>query len=92
MDGSAYTARVREEFDRLADLPESGGWDHNAYYHSFLLKQLPPCLDEALEVGRLGGSRGLPDARALGLLSIVGLGRWQKLDPAFRWSREESRA
>jgi hypothetical protein len=33
--------------------------------------------------GRLGGARGLPGARALGLLSIVGLRRWQKLDPAF---------
>ena len=48
---SAYTDRVREDFDRLADLPESGGWDHNAHYHPFLLKQLPPRLDEALEVG-----------------------------------------
>jgi SAM-dependent methyltransferase len=51
MDGSAYTDRVREDFDRLADLPESGGWDHNAHYHPFLLKQLPPRLEEALEVG-----------------------------------------
>ncbi|HET6659998.1 MAG TPA: hypothetical protein VFH16_08795 [Rubrobacter sp.] len=34
---SAYTDRVREDFDRLADLPESGGWDHNAHYHPFLL-------------------------------------------------------
>src|SRR5829696_4917801 len=33
--------------------------------------------------GRLGGARGLPGARALGLLWIVGLRRWQKLDPAF---------
>ena len=51
MDGSAYTDKVREDFDRLADLSESGGWDHNAHYHPFLLKQLPPRLDEALEVG-----------------------------------------
>src|SRR5688572_26498886 len=33
--------------------------------------------------GRLGGARGLPGARAQGLLSFVGLRRWQKLDPAF---------
>jgi ubiquinone/menaquinone biosynthesis C-methylase UbiE len=51
MDGSSYTDKVREDFDRLADLSESGGWDHNAHYHPFLLKQLPPRLDEALEVG-----------------------------------------
>ena len=51
MDGSAYTDRVREDFDQLADLPESSGWDHNAHYHPFLLKQLPPRIDEALEVG-----------------------------------------
>src|SRR5215207_10839135 len=51
MDDSAYTDRVREDFDRLADLPEAGGWDHTAHYHPFLLKQLPPRLDEALEVG-----------------------------------------
>lgn len=51
MDGSAYKDRVRGDFDRLADLPESGGWDHSAHYHPFLLKQLPPRPDEALEVG-----------------------------------------
>jgi ubiquinone/menaquinone biosynthesis C-methylase UbiE len=42
---------VREDFDRLADLSQEGGWDHNAHYHTFLLGQLPPRLDEALEVG-----------------------------------------
>ena len=51
MNGPAYTNRVREDFDRIADLPEAGGWDHNAHYHPFLLKQLPLRLDEALEVG-----------------------------------------
>jgi ubiquinone/menaquinone biosynthesis C-methylase UbiE len=51
MDGSLHTDRVREDFDRLAVLSEQGGWDHNAHYHPFLLKQLPERLDEALEVG-----------------------------------------
>ncbi len=51
MNGPAYTNRVREDFDRIADLTEAAGWDHNAHYHPFLLKQLPLRLDEALEVG-----------------------------------------
>jgi SAM-dependent methyltransferase len=52
MVGSPYTARVREDFDRLAALSEQGGWDHNTHYHPFLLKQLRRGrLGEALEVG-----------------------------------------
>jgi ubiquinone/menaquinone biosynthesis C-methylase UbiE len=46
-----YTAAVREDFDRLAALSEAEGWDHNAYYHAFLLGQLPGHLDESLDVG-----------------------------------------
>ncbi len=45
------TEKVREDFDRIADLSQEDGWDHNAHYHAFLLGQLPPRLDEALEVG-----------------------------------------
>jgi SAM-dependent methyltransferase len=51
MEGCTYTDRVREDFDRLAGFPEGSGWDHNSHYHPFLLRQLPECLDEALEVG-----------------------------------------
>ena len=45
------TQKVREDFDRLADLSGEDGWNHNAHYHAFLLRQLPPRLHEALEVG-----------------------------------------
>ena len=45
------TQGVREDFDRLADLSEGDGWNHNAHYHAFLLRQLPPRLREALEIG-----------------------------------------
>jgi SAM-dependent methyltransferase len=42
--------RVRADFDRLAEL-SGGGWDHNAHYHGFLLRQVPSGCQEALEVG-----------------------------------------
>src|SRR3712207_2749763 len=42
---------VREDFDRIAALSEAEGWDHNVYYHAFLLGRLPGRLNESLEVG-----------------------------------------
>ncbi|WP_207956924.1 class I SAM-dependent methyltransferase [Rubrobacter tropicus] len=42
---------MSEDFDRIADLSGTGGWDHNVHYHAFLLEQLPLRLGEALEVG-----------------------------------------
>lgn len=41
---------IRADFDRIArlDMPE---WDHNRHYHHFLLQNLAPHLDEALEIG-----------------------------------------
>lgn len=45
------TEKVREDFDRLADLSDERGWDHNNYYHASLLKHLPAHCFEALEVG-----------------------------------------
>jgi SAM-dependent methyltransferase len=45
------TPQVREDFDRLALLSGEEGWDHNAYFHAFLLRQLPRRLDDALDVG-----------------------------------------
>jgi ubiquinone/menaquinone biosynthesis C-methylase UbiE len=51
VDNSGYTATVRADFDRIADLSEAEGWDHNAHYHAFLFGQLPGRLGEALEVG-----------------------------------------
>ena len=51
MGRTQSTRTVREDFDRLADLSLEDGWNHNAHYHAFLLRQLPPRLREALEVG-----------------------------------------
>ncbi len=41
---------IRADFDRLAHL-DADGWSHNSHYHPFLLRQLPPRLDTALEIG-----------------------------------------
>lgn len=43
---------VKADFDRLAQF-ETGaeGWNHNTHYHPFLLRQLPPRLERALEIG-----------------------------------------
>jgi SAM-dependent methyltransferase len=41
---------VREDFDRIALLPDEG-WNESSHYHPFLLRQLPPRLDAALEIG-----------------------------------------
>jgi SAM-dependent methyltransferase len=51
VDNPDYTAAVREDFDRIASRPNEEGWDNYVHYHGFLLGQLPPRLDEALEVG-----------------------------------------
>jgi len=42
--------RIRADFDRIAALGEDG-WDHNAHYHPFLLRHVPPGCRAALEVG-----------------------------------------
>ncbi|MET0395712.1 MAG: methyltransferase domain-containing protein [Longimicrobiaceae bacterium] len=46
----ATGARIRADFDRIAALDEDG-WDHNAHYHPFLLRHVPPGCRAALEVG-----------------------------------------
>lgn len=43
-------AAVRASFDRLAEL-DTAGWNHNAHYHGFLLRQVPEGVAAALEVG-----------------------------------------
>jgi SAM-dependent methyltransferase len=48
-------AKVRADFDRLAELSEDG-WDHNAHYHGLLLGQLPSRCRLALDVGCGTGS------------------------------------
>ena len=34
------TETIRADFDRIAPLARAG-WDHNAHYHDFLLRQVP---------------------------------------------------
>ena len=51
VEDSCYTTAVREDFDRIANLSKAEGWDHNVYYHAFLLGQLPARLSDALEIG-----------------------------------------
>ena len=41
---------VRSDFDRIASLPDED-WDHNAYYHEFLLGRVPERCGRALEIG-----------------------------------------
>lgn len=42
--------RVQADFDRIAPFNDDG-WNHNNHYHDFLLNQLPPHIDHALEIG-----------------------------------------
>jgi ubiquinone/menaquinone biosynthesis C-methylase UbiE len=49
MDNSTQT--IQADFDRIALLPSSGGWDHNNHYHPFLLKHLPAHIGAALDIG-----------------------------------------
>jgi ubiquinone/menaquinone biosynthesis C-methylase UbiE len=44
------TSTIQADFDRIA-LVSGDGWNHNAHYHAFLLRQLPPRLDSALDLG-----------------------------------------
>jgi SAM-dependent methyltransferase len=44
------TRKIRNDFDRIA-LHDQEGWDHNNHYHRFLLKQLPPQHQIALDIG-----------------------------------------
>jgi SAM-dependent methyltransferase len=47
---SEPTSTIRADFDRIA-LVSGDGWGHNSHYHPFLLRQLPPRLNEALDLG-----------------------------------------
>ncbi len=46
----ATVARVRDDFDRIALLPEER-WDHNSHYHQLLLRHVPRPCESALEIG-----------------------------------------
>ena len=46
---------IQTDFDRIA-LLEPGGWNHNNHYHDFLLRNVPPGCQKALEIGCGTGS------------------------------------
>ena len=41
---------IQSDFDTLASI-DGDGWNHNNHYHSFLLEQIPPDCERALEIG-----------------------------------------
>jgi ubiquinone/menaquinone biosynthesis C-methylase UbiE len=43
-------SKIQVDFDRIALLSEND-WNHNDYYHDFLLRQLPPHCTYALDIG-----------------------------------------
>lgn len=46
----SLTQKIRNDFDRIA-LHDQEGWNHNNYYHRFLLKQLPARCGTVLDIG-----------------------------------------
>ncbi len=48
------TSSLRDEFERLSVYVD-GGWDHNAWYHAWLLCHVPRACELALDVGSGGG-------------------------------------
>lgn len=48
MSGSVEPVRV--DFDRIAVLEEPR-WDHNSHYHGSLLRRLPECVGDVLDIG-----------------------------------------
>lgn len=42
---------VQADFDRIAQLPDEGGWNHNSHYHDMLLRHVPANIGAALEIG-----------------------------------------
>ena len=42
---------IQTDFDRLALVAQADGNDHNSHYHGFLLKQIAPHCQNALEIG-----------------------------------------
>ncbi|MCB9134177.1 MAG: methyltransferase domain-containing protein [Anaerolineales bacterium] len=46
-----YSSKIRQDFDRIANLPDEG-WNHNHHYHPYLLRHLPTQSDaDALDIG-----------------------------------------
>lgn len=66
----AYTEKIKADFDRIAVLA-TDEWNHNDYYHSFLLKHVPAQCDQALDIGcGTGGFSGLLAQRAQHVLAL----------------------
>ncbi len=61
---------IRLDFDRIAPLSEDG-WNHNAHYHEYLLRQIPRQCSQILEIGcGTGRFSRLLAARAEKILAI----------------------
>jgi SAM-dependent methyltransferase len=45
------SALIQADFDRIALLSRVGEWNHNSHYHEFLLRQLPPQIEQSLDIG-----------------------------------------
>jgi len=66
----ASMEKIQADFDRLAVL-ETEEWNHNDYYHSFLLKHVPAQCDQALDIGcGTGGFSRLLAQRAHHVLAL----------------------
>jgi ubiquinone/menaquinone biosynthesis C-methylase UbiE len=66
----ALTEKIQADFDRLAVL-STEEWNHNDYYHSFLLRHVPTPCDQALDIGcGTGGFSRLLAQRAQCVLAL----------------------
>ena len=73
-DDMTDLAKVRQDFDRIALLSDSGGGggaDHNARYHDRLLRHVPRGCSTALEIG--SGTGGFARALAPRCGRVVGV-------------------
>lgn len=62
--------KIQADFDRLAVL-ETEGWNHNDYYHAFLLRQVPAECNQSLDIGcGTGGFSRLLAQRAQHVLAL----------------------
>ncbi len=54
-DEKVNTNQIKQDFDRIAALPEPT-WNHNSHFHPFLLTALPPRIERLLDLGCGTGS------------------------------------
>lgn len=66
----ASTEKIQADFDRIAVL-STDEWNHNDYYHPFLLRHVPTHCDQALDIGcGTGGFSRLLAQRAQHVLAL----------------------